>query len=54
MTEAQRIRNLEGRVEMLEKLFMEYRAANAHQSVGGEAWVRADQAQIDEARHRDG
>lgn len=54
LTQAQRIRGLEIRLETLERLFMEYRRQNAQQSVGGDKWVREDQRAIDEARHRDG
>lgn len=51
MTSTKRIQNLEARLETLERLFIEFRRDNAHQSVGGGAWVKDDIADIEKSRH---
>ena len=51
MTDVERLRNVERRLKVLERLFVEFRRTNAHTAVGGEAWAQSDQDAIDEARH---
>ncbi len=51
LTAAERLRNVERRLELLEKLYMEFRFANAHLHVGGRAWEEADRKAIQETRH---
>lgn len=51
MTQEDRIRNLERRLEVLEGLYMELVTNNAHLLVGGASWAAQDRKAIETVRH---